>query len=176
MQPDDYPMLATGYLDGIGDQPIDEVRTMRATCVHAETGVSFARRLVQGRLDILVAEQERRRAGTPPEPGDLVARLPEILAEHGRAAGPGRLPQELEAPDPPDDVVDELEQLLPAGRLAALAELSDAELAELVARTRDLERRVSDRRRALFERIDALQAELTRRYRDGEASVESLLP
>ena len=37
------------------------------------------------------------------------------------------------------------------------------------------ERRVSDLRRALFDRIDAIENELTRRYRTGEASVDTLL-
>jgi hypothetical protein len=33
----------------------------------------------------------------------------------------------------------------------------------------------SDIRRQLFDRIDALTAELVRRYRDGDASVDTLL-
>jgi hypothetical protein len=40
---------------------------------------------------------------------------------------------------------------------------------------RDFENDLSALRRRLHERIDALQAEIGRRYRDGEASVDSLL-
>ena len=39
----------------------------------------------------------------------------------------------------------------------------------------EFEQRVSHDRRERFDRLDALSAELVRRYRDGEASVDSLL-
>jgi hypothetical protein len=53
--------------------------------------------------------------------------------------------------------------------------ISDQDLAAASQRLAALERRVSDHRRVLFDRLDALQAELARRYKSGEASVESLL-
>ena len=56
-----------------------------------------------------------------------------------------------------------------------LPDLDDEELARLRAAIGEFERRVSDDRRARFERLDALSAELVKRYRDGEADVDSLL-
>jgi hypothetical protein len=53
--------------------------------------------------------------------------------------------------------------------------MTDADLAGLAHDLAAFERKVSEQRRAFFDRIDALQAELTRRYKTGEASVESLL-
>ena len=53
--------------------------------------------------------------------------------------------------------------------------IDDGTLVDLQDRLTDFEHRVSERRRAYFDRIDALQAELTRRYRTGEASVDNLL-
>ena len=150
---------------------------MRAECQEAEVGQSYVRRLAQGRIDIVAAEMRRRAEGE--EPGDLaslVQRLPEILAEHTRPPGPGRLPtliapsQEQEA-----DAAAELDAIVDAGRLAHLPELSDDEVRALVDDLTEYERAVSERRRLLHDRIDTLQAELTRRYKTGEASVESLL-
>ena len=46
-----------------------------------ETEVSYVRRLTQARIDILEAEIERRATGGSLE--DLIARLPQILADHG---------------------------------------------------------------------------------------------
>ena len=169
-------LLAEGYLDGIEERSIDDVRTMRAECVAVETGLSYFRRMVQGRLDIVESEQARRAegidaAGLP----DLIGQLPEILAEHRRPDGIGRLPQSLTPPEPDPVLVDELDELAGPGKLSTLTELPDDELTELADELGELERRVSERRRLLFDRIDALQAELTRRYQSGEANVETLL-
>ena len=169
-------LLSPDLLDGLSTRPIDEVRALRAECVEVETGLSYLRRMVQGPLDIVHREQTRRSAGT--EGGDLatlVDDLPDLLAEHTRNAGVGRLPQTLE-PTAVDPVLEtELDGLVGGGRVATVADMTDADLEELATGLTAFERKVSEQRHAYFERIDALQAELTRRYRTGEASVESLL-
>lgn len=173
---DRYPMLAPSYLDGLEERPIDEIRAMRRACVAVETSVSFVRRMVQGRLDIVRAELARRRAGhAPADVAQMIGRLPEILGDHDRPPGLGRLPQAMEPPEPDPAVVARLDELAGVRWLAGLADTDDAELARTIAGLEALEHEVSQRRRSLFERIDALQAELTRRYREGEATVESLL-
>ena len=69
---------------------------MRAECQEVETGLSFLRRVVQGRLDIVAAELARRRdGGEPADLAALVEQLPTILADHLRAPGNGRLPNTL---------------------------------------------------------------------------------
>lgn len=155
---------------------LDDVRSMRATCQAVETGVSYLRRLVQGRLDIVGVELQRRREGG--DPGDLatlISRLPEILADHTRAPGSGRLPQ-LMAPGEIDPALSAKLDALDEGHdVASLPTLSDEALGELRERLSELEHEVSGVRRQLFDRLDTLQAEITRRYRSGEASVESLL-
>ncbi len=167
------------HTDGADEQtniearPIEEIRAMRAEAQEVETGLSYLRRVLQGRLDIVHAELTRRReGGDPADLSRLIEQLPAILADHLRAPGNGRLPSsfgpgkvdaELEAEV--NEVVDSLDDL---------AALSDDELVAGEARLTTLEQDVSTRRRALFDRIDALQEELTRRYRTGEASVESL--
>ena len=161
-------------LSTVEQWPIEDVRAARAELQEVETGLSYVRRVVQGRLDIVNAELARRRDGG--EPSDLralIEELPSILGEHLRAPGVGRLPTGLG-----EGTVDpELEARLADAAVAGddLPGLTDDALAALGTRLGDLEREVSDRRRDLFASIDALQAELTRRYRTGEADVESLL-
>jgi hypothetical protein len=169
-------MLEPGYLVGIEERPVDDIRAMRAECVEVETAVSYVRRMVQGRLDIVGAERQRRVAGhQPADVGQLIGRLPEILGDHGRPPGIGRLPQAIEPPEPDPELLARLDAVAGPGRLTSLPEMSDDELVAVIDELEALEQEVSGRRRALFERIDALQSELTRRYRSGEVSVESLL-
>ena len=165
-------VLAPDYLGDVASRPLEEIRAMRAECRAIEDKVSYLRRMVQGRLDIVSADLRRRAEGGAP--GDLltlVDRLSEILSDEVRAPGPGRLPTSVMPPDD-DDLTAELDAVAPAG---VLEDLSDAEVADLAERLRAFERRVSDTRKALFARIDTLQAELTRRYKTGEASPTSVL-
>lgn len=176
MTDDRYPMLRPDYLVDLESRPIDDIRTMRADCVSVETSVSFMRRMVQGRLDIVEAERHRRdTGGAPTDIGQLIGDLPEILGEHGRPPGLGRLPQSIEPPEPDPEFTRRLDAVAGPGRLSSLPDLFDDELATAVADLESLEHDLSGRRRELFDRIDTLQSELTRRYRSGEASVESLL-
>jgi uncharacterized protein YPO0396 len=156
---------------------VEEIRVQRDECRRVEDKVSYLRRLVQGRLDIVEADLRRRAAGT--SPGDmtsLVEQLPGILSDRvrGPGTGPGRLPTSISPPDD-DDLLAELDAVASPGALDSLSTLSDDELQALAAAFRELEHRVSQRRRALFARIDALQAELARRYKSGEANVGSVL-
>jgi hypothetical protein len=171
-------LLEAGYLDNLRSRSIEEIRAMRAECQVVETGLSYVRRLAQGRLDIVAADLRRRRdGGDPPDLHSLVEHLPEILGEHVHAPGVGRLPT-LMAPGNDEvtrQLTSKLDGIVDANTLGSLAELNDDEVHALTARLAELERDVSERRQAFFTRIDALQAELTRRYKTGEASVESLL-
>jgi len=169
-------LLDPSYLGDLRARPIEEIRTMRAECQRVEAGLSYLRRLVQGRLDIVAAELGRRVEGLEPsDPASLVDQLPEILGHNVQAPGLGRLPSNLEPPEDPE-LTAELDGILHAQSLTGLGEVDDDELRLLADRLTDYEHTVSGQRRALFDHIDALQADLTRRYKTGEASVESLLP
>ena len=83
-------VLAPGYLDGIDGLALDEIRIRRAEADQEEVDLSYARRLMQGRIDILKAEQQRRLGGTPaPVLGSrtdeaIVEALKRILADDRR--------------------------------------------------------------------------------------------
>jgi hypothetical protein len=169
-------ILDPTYLDDLPGRSIDEVRTMRAECQDVETGLSYLRRVVQGRLDIVGAEIQRRTGGgDPTDVASLIDRLPEILGDHLRAPGNGRLPATLGQGRPDVELEARLDALVAEADLDAIGDVDDDTLGSARERLSELEAEVSARRRELFDRIDALQAEITRRYKTGEATVESLL-
>jgi uncharacterized small protein (DUF1192 family) len=168
-------VLADVYVGDAISLDMDELRSRRAECQALEVALSYQRRMAQGRLDLVGAEQRRRaEGGEPPSEDDFVRNLAATLADRGQRSGVGRLPQLL-APEADEVDTDELDVIARPGALSRVTELADDEIARLVADLSAYESEVSSRRRALHERIDALQAEITRRYRDGEASVDSLL-
>lgn len=168
-------VLAEEYLGDLPEKPIDDIRAMRDECRAIEDKVSFLRRMIQGRLDIVSADLRRRAdGGSPVDLGTLIEQLPDILGDKGNTGGPGRLPTGLIQPDD-ESLTDELDQVAGPDILGHLPELSGQEVAELARRIGELERRVSVSRRGLFSRIDALNGELARRYGTGEADVAALL-
>lgn len=168
-------VLRDDYLRDLSSKPLEEIRAMRDDCRAVETNVSYLRRMIQGRLDIVAADLRRRAAGgSPVDLGALVEQLPEILSDKVHAGGPGRLPSGL-IPSDDEDLTADLDRVAGAGALGSLPELSDDEVAEVAREIADLEREVSDARKALFGRIDALHAELVRRYGTGEADPGGLL-
>jgi hypothetical protein len=161
-------LLDPSYLDGIDGRSVDEVRAMHEDCVVVETELSYVRRLAQARIDIVRAEIDRRASGG--SVSDLLAKLPEILADPGPRSTPvaSRLPRHL-APDLNEQLHGELDEIAADGTLASLPTLSDDELADRLEELRGVERDVSARRRAMFEVIDRIEAELTERHKVGRA-------
>lgn len=168
-------LLADEYAGDLAAMPMEELRAKRSECQAVEVALSYQRRMAQGRLDIVGAEQRRRADGAPPpSDDDLVRNLAATLADRTRPAGNGRLPL-LMAPDTDEVDTAELDTIARPGALARLVEVPDDELARLVEGLSGYEQAVSAKRRALHERIDTLQAEITRRYRTGEATIDGLL-
>lgn len=169
--------LDPAYLADLEKLPLEELRAKRSACAGLETELSYLRRLVQARIDLVLDESERRRRGAGTGRDDLIERLPRILGEHDRTEGPGRLPTVL-APAEVDQLrlAARVEELLPSEQLGSLPTLSAGKLGELLDTLSLLERNVSAERRSLHDIIDRLQEELVRRYRCGEATVDTLLP
>ncbi len=169
-------ILAEGFLDGVDQRSVTELRSARAECQGVETQLSYLRRMVQGRHDIVAGEVERRRrGGDPVDVHALVEQLPEILSDRVRSAGPGRLPISIEAEEPSGALADRLQRVTAGVPIDSPDEASEEQLADVAEQLAELEAEISGLRRAVFDRIDALEAELTRRYRDGLANVDDLL-
>ncbi len=169
-------ILADDYLAGLEERPVAELRALRTECQGIETQLSYLRRLVQGRHDIVTGEIDRRsRGGDRYDVSDLVDRLPEILADRIHAPGPGRLTPSMEPGDFSGSLADRLTEISERVPIESPAEADDEALAGVAADLSELEHEVSGLRRQLFDRIDTLQAEITRRYRSGEARVDDIL-
>ncbi|HEY0871271.1 MAG TPA: aerial mycelium formation protein, partial [Acidothermaceae bacterium] len=71
-------MLSEGYLDGLASLPLSEVRELRDQAEQEEADLSYLRRMLQGRVDIINAELPRRRGDAG---GSIIDQLPRILAD-----------------------------------------------------------------------------------------------
>jgi len=167
-------VLAEDYLEGLATLPMDEVRQLRKEAEQEETDLSYLRRLLQGRLDILRAELGRRSGTTT---GDLVDSLPQILADEGTTSSPRGLGRHIAAePSRADSHRRHVEALVADVDLSNPAAHDEASLRRAVEALEREEQEVSDKRRAVQGVMDASTAEITRRYREGAADVSDLLP
>ena len=167
-------VLREDYLGDLTARPLEEIRAMRGECREIEDKVSYRRRIIQGRLDIVASDLRRRaEGGAPGDLRTLVDSLPDVLSDKVRGSGPGRLPTGILPPD--DDITADLDSTAGPDTLGNLPDMPDEAVAELAQSIGDLEREVSDARRGLFSRIDALNGELARRYGNGEADPGAIL-
>ena len=155
-------VLAEDFFDGFSSWPLDELKARKHECQDVENSVSFARRVAQGRLEILRAEHKRRLEGG--SIADLIAALPEILgSEQVRASmGAARYPTAL-APDLEHGWGRGLEAVMADTSLIHLPRLTDEELAERIATLEAFEPEVSGQRSALHAVIDRLELEVGER-------------
>ncbi|WP_326659381.1 RsiG family protein [Streptomyces sp. NBC_00385] len=165
-----------GFEDGAA-APLDlralrlpELRALRRDAQRDEADLSYVRRLVQGRIDILRAELARRRDPESP----VVDRLSEILADtpslHRSSA------RHVTLSTPRSDEYRKLAaETLAEVELSDLDARTDEELHTAMGRLVRYEQQVSRRRSRLQRTADDCGAEIARRYRDGEAQVDDLL-
>jgi hypothetical protein len=164
-------VLAEDYLDGLSDRTLDGVRALRHDAEQEEADLSYVRRLLQGRMDLVRAEQARRAAsgGAP-----LIDLLAEVLADGPRTdRGSGRF-HSVE-PSRVDEHRRKVEQIVADVGISDVAARTDAELQQSLDSLTEHERSVSELRRRVQSVMDELTAEIGRRYRDGEADVSALL-
>ena len=166
-------VLAPEYVRDLGELDLAEVRGRRDEAAQEETDLSYLRRLLHGRIDIVKAEQKRRREGGS---SSVVERLVEILSDNvvGPApSGSGRH-QTLE-PSRAEAHRRHVEALVSDADLSDVGSLPDERL-DLALRTYAAEEEsVSQRRREVQKVVDLLNDEIGARYRAGSASVDTLL-
>jgi len=173
-------VLAPDYLDGLDAFDLDELRARKAEAEQEETDLSYARRLLQGRLDLLRAEREAREqgesglAGRPPgesSDDELVRRLSSVLADGPRRThGLGRHLAGLR-PSRVGESRREAERAVADVGGSDLAHLSDPELLGALEHLSDVESRLSRSRRAVQTVVDRLTAEIARRYQSGQVPI-----
>jgi len=167
-------VLSEDYLEGLRALSLEEVRALRAEAEQEEVDLSYLRRLLQGRVDILHAELGRR-AGRPVAGETLVDELPHILAEDSRPSARGSGRHSALQPTRTDSHRRHVEALVADVDLADVTARSDDELQAVLTSFHAEEQAVSAKRRLVQDVMDQCSAEITRRYRDGEADVGDLL-
>lgn len=181
------PLADTAAPPDLRALDLPALRALRREATREEADLSYLRRLLHGRIDILRAELARRAdsadaahaagpAGESPSGPEapVLDRLPEILAD-----GPAQVrssARHVTLGTPLTARVRRLaEEILAEVELSDLAARTDPELHAAKARLAGHEQQVSARRQLLQQTVDGCSAEITRRYRAGEARVDDLL-
>jgi hypothetical protein len=173
-------VLAPDFLDGLDGLDMDDLRARKAEAEQEETDLSYARRLLQGRLDILRAEREARENGEPGFGGqpagqasdaELADRLSKILADSPRRShGLGRH-LARQRPSRVGENRREAERAVADIGGSDLAHLTNPELIGALEHLEDVERRLSRSRRQVQVVADTLTAEIARRYQSGQVPI-----
>jgi hypothetical protein len=168
-------VLAEGFLDRLQEIPLDELRALRIDAEQEETDLSYLRRLLQGRLDIMRAEVARRQGGEGAS--SLLDLLPGILTDDSGQGAPRGLGRHATAePSRADMHRRYVEALVADVDLSNPTGHDDESLSRVLGILEREEAAVSDNRRAVQKVMDACTAEIARRYREGDADVADLLP
>jgi hypothetical protein len=165
-------LLDPSFLDGVDGLPMADVRALRHRAEQEEVNLSYTRRLLQGRLDIVRRELQRR---AEHDGRSLVDLLPEILSEKGRGPAHGLGRHQTVQPTSPEHFETWVNGLTPGVDLSDVPSLPDDRLEQAARALGEGERNLSERRRGVQQVMDAVAGELARRYRDGLADVAQLL-
>jgi hypothetical protein len=163
-------VLAEDFATNLGGLDLDELRARRRDAEQEEADLSYVRRMLQGRMDILRAELARRSGGGE----KIVEHLSAVLADSTRSdRGLGRFL--TVEPSRVDEHRRLVEQVIADVGVSDVEGKSDEELREALGRLEEFEHGVSEDRRAVQSVMDALTAEVAARYKSGSATVDDLL-
>lgn len=159
------------FVEGLSGLSLEDLRRRRDDCLAEREYLSFLRRLVQGRAEILRAEIARRSGRG--EQGPLVERLATILSSGGQ--GPSR-GEAVKVGIPEEEVLlarRRLERLVSDAGISDPSALDDEQLARAVDLLVAEEHEVSQTRAEVIAALDRLQDELKRRYKEDPTQVLS---
>ena len=164
-------VLDPSFVTGLEEQSPEDLRGKLRDARTEEDSLSYVRRNLHGRLDLLRAELELRHGGRG------TARSVDVLAatlsdgpgsNRGGRPGLGLRAAAVTGRRGVETVISE-------DHLVRLPDLSAMEIEEVVGRVAEAERALSEDRQRLFKVIDTIEAELARRYKSGlEPSLERL--
>lgn len=165
-------VLADDFATGVDGLDLEELRARRKDAEQEEADLSYVRRMLQGRMDILRAELSRR-SGAESESA-VVDHLAQVLSDSARNDhGLGRFL--TVEPSRVDEHRRAVEQVISDIGVSEVEGHSDEEITSALSRLEDFERAVSEDRRRVQQVMDTLTAEVLSRYKSGAASVDDLL-
>jgi hypothetical protein len=141
---------------------IDELRRRRDMADEVETELSYYRRLLHGRMDLIAFEQRRRRGE---ESRSLIEALPEILVGRERTGNSSGRHLSTELPPLPVRGRRHLDRVLGNDLMVRLPELTEQDLADAAGELASLESELSSTRIEVQRILDRLQAEVVSRYK-----------
>jgi hypothetical protein len=165
-------ILEPGFVAGLAELPMEEVRARRDLAAQEETNLSYLRRLLHARIDIVRAEQRRRQEGSK---APVITELATILAENAIAPATGSGRHQPLQPSQAEAHRRHVEALVTDVDLSDVASLSAEQLASALAAYQAEETSVSRHRREVQHVVDTCNAEIGSRYARGTASVDDLL-
>lgn len=167
-------VTADDFTAGLSDMSIDDLRARRTMCDELDTELSYYRRMIHGRMDLLDFELRRRRGE---ESRSLIEALPEILADSpsGRTSNPLDRELSLDLPELAGAGKREVDLALSDGFLAHLPTTDTEDLENIRDALAETEKIVSTQRKAVYEAHDAVTGEISRRYRAGSATADEFL-
>ncbi|GAB3598586.1 aerial mycelium formation protein [Angustibacter peucedani] len=172
-------ILAPGFADDLPSIAFDDLRERRQLAEQEEVDLSYARRLLQGRLDLLRAEQDQRTQHEFPSHGtrsdeELARDLSTALADGPRSDhGLGR--HLTTDPSRVGEHRRSAEQAVADVEASDPSAMADDAIVRAIEHLAEIEQAVSDSRHKVQQVMDQLTTEVARRYREGEAKVEDVL-
>lgn len=159
-------ILEPGFAEDLDSLDLAEVRRRRLLARDVENELSFYRRLLHGRMDLIRFEQRRRRGE---ETRSLIEALPHILADAPPTGHRGRHVV-TDLPPLPDVGRREVDSVLGDDVLIRLDEIDDGELESALEAIGEVEAEISEQRRQVQEAEDTLASHLAARYRSADES------
>jgi hypothetical protein len=158
------------FLSNLDSITLDELRGRRDLAEDVENELSYYRRFLHGRLDLLAFEQRRRRGE---ESRSLIDALTEILTGRDRTGSTSTRHLSMELPDIPLQGRRHLDHVLGNDLMARLGEMSEEELAQAAAELSDLEVEISTVRQSVQAILDRVHSEVINRYKQdlGDAAL-----
>ena len=165
-------LLDAGCDDDLGKHTLKALRERRKRLEEAEAAISFTRRLLHGRIDIVESELQRRRSGqSGRDLAELVHDLPKILAgtpgsasNTNATARAGRLVEVVPAACVQQELMDLADGIVSPLAMTTLDCQPVATAERIVEELRSLEQELSSLRREAHERIAQVQTEVALRY------------
>lgn len=174
-------ILSEGFADDVRSLEFAELRSRRHEAEQEEVDLSYARRLLQGRLDLIRAEQAQRAsardgvdAGERTD-AEIAHDLAQVLSDDGPRSDHGLGRHMTTDPSRVGEHRRLAEQAVDDVRASDPTALGDDDLVAAVDHLRTIEQAISENRHKVQAVMDVLTAEVARRYRDGEAHVEDVL-
>ena len=156
-------VLDPAYVMNLTGLELGELRDRRQLAADVESELSYYRRMLHGRMDLLNFELARRRGD---EKRSLIEALPEILGAGERAGGQtGRVRGEFDLAFAGDGNRP-IDAALQDDFLTHVYDLEVSELEDILTALTEAEREVSETRRSIQVVFDTVQQVISDRYRE----------